>query len=309
MKKFSTKYWTSFSITISVCLFISTIASTILSFFPPLFLLNENQSLYLFSAMAQIIGGTFGLTLTAFVFFVDKFKESSKNDDILYDATNSLLCKYFYILIMIAITCGTSIFLCIIGIIILHNCTIVYPFIVNESIFLFIIGITSILLFGTTLLDPTKLDNEIFNMKKEVEKSYKNSNTTIPGDFRDFLKSYNLLECVIIEFAKKCLESQNTSRNNYRPQIIQSLDVLVHAEIITNLLQNEINDFRMYRNALVHGIDFSIPQDVCHRISEIYDVLRYAFDIYINKGKNSQEWTEAIKKIYDLSKNEICLTT
>ena len=159
------------------------------------------------------------------------------------------------------------------------------------------------------LLDPTKLDNEIFNMKTEVEKSYKNSNTTISGDFRDFLKSYNLLECVIIEFAKKCLESQNTSRNNYRPQIIQSLDVLVHAEIITNLLQNEINDFRMYRNALVHGIDFSIPQDVCHRISEIYDVLRYAFDIYINKGKNAQEWTEAIKKIYDLSKNEICLTT
>ena len=57
----------------------SAVLSIIASFLcHPKFLLNENQLLYLFSSMAQIIGSVFGLTLTAYVFFVDKFRESAK---------------------------------------------------------------------------------------------------------------------------------------------------------------------------------------------------------------------------------------
>ena len=65
-----------FTKTILICLLGVTVLNIIWVFsVKPLFLLNENQLLYLFSSMAQIIGGVFGLTLTAYVFFVDKFKE------------------------------------------------------------------------------------------------------------------------------------------------------------------------------------------------------------------------------------------
>ena len=71
---------------------IATVLSVILSACcDALFVPNENQLLYLFSAMAQVIGGVFGLTLTAYVFFVDKFKESTRDDDTLYDATTAIL--------------------------------------------------------------------------------------------------------------------------------------------------------------------------------------------------------------------------
>jgi len=302
MKKSSTKYWSRFSITISICLGITTVVSILISFFNPLFVLNENQLLYLFSAMAQIIGGVFGLTLTAYVFFVDKFKESTKDDDTYYDATAALLNRYFQILIMIAITCGMTIFFCIAGIIILHNWTVVYPFVINESVFLFIIGVASILVFGTMLLDPAKLDKEIAKMKKKAEEFYQAVDTTVSGDFRDFLKSYNLLEHIIIEFAEECMKNQNAYRYNYKPQIIQSLKVLGYNEIINGSLQGEINELRMYRNALVHGIDFSVPQDVCNRISEIHQVLQYAFEVYKNHRRDSEEWNTAIRKVYDLTR-------
>lgn len=284
---------------------ITTVLSVILSFFfDAIFVLNENQLLYLFSAMAQVIGGLFGLTLTAYVFFVDKFKESTKDDDILYDATTAILNRYFHILILIAIACGIIILFCMIGIIDLHNWMTIYPFIINESVFLFLIGITAILTFGTMLLDPEKLDKEIKRMKRSAEKYYQSTAST-SGDFREFLKTYNLLERLIIEFAQECMKNQDSYRYNYKPQIIQSLNVLGLNEIVNGSLLNEINELRMYRNGLVHGVDFDVTQDVCNRIAKIYDTLKYAFAVFRDYGRNSEEWTVAIRKIYDLSGN-IC---
>lgn len=265
-----------------------------------IFILNENQLLYLFSVMAQVIGGVFGLVLTAYVFFVDKFKETTKEDDTLYDATAAILNRYFHNLILLAIICGLTILLCIIGIVDLHNWMIIYPFIINESVFLFLIGITGILVFGTMLLDPGKLDKEIQKMKKSAEKYYQMEDSS-SGDFTEFLRLYNQLEHLIIEFAEQCIENRKEYRYNYKPQIIQSLKVLNMREIINGSLVNEINELRMYRNALVHGIDFNVTKDVCLRIKIIYETLNDAFHIFQSNGTDSEEWNDIIKKVYSLS--------
>ena len=70
---------------------------------------------------------------------------------------------------------------------------------------------------------------------------------------------------------------------DYKPQIIQSLKVLTKSDIIDYNLLNEINELRMYRNALVHGIDFTIAQEVCDYILKIYEILKSAFEIYQEK--------------------------
>lgn len=147
----------------SKILVVSVVVATILNaiFFASettIFLLNENQLLYLFSAMAQVIGGVFGLTLTAYVFFVDKFKESTDGDDTLYDAATSILSRYFRTLISLA----------------------------------------------------------------------------------------------------------------------------------------------MYRNGLVHGIDFDVTQTACKRIKEIYDALKDVLDTLIQDGKDSEKYSAAIARLHEL---------
>ncbi len=286
----------------------SIIIATIISlcfayFFDTIFNLNENQLLYLFSTMAQVTGGLFGLTLTAYVFFVDKFKETTRGEDILYDATISILDTYFRNLILIGATSGIVIFLCIFGIIDMHNWKGIYALVINEGVTLFVVLVTEILIFGIMLLDPNKLDKEVKRLKKEAERYYK-SNSTEEGDFREFLKTYNLLERLIINFAESCTSENRNFSYNYKPQIIQSMRVLLKSEIINYNLAKEIDGLRMYRNALVHGIDFSIVKEVCDRILEIYEALHSAFNVYQEKGRESKEWQEAMEKVYNLSKNE-----
>ena len=288
---------------ILVILGIVTLASIIISLFDPLFALNENQLLYLFSVMAQVVGTVFALTLTAYVFFVGKFRESTGSEEIYYDATTSILKRLFQNLIVISITCGVTILFCIAGIVLLHNCKCIYNFIVNESVSLFSISVISTLCFGTMLLDPSRIDKEIDLMKKKADEFFKESNTTTLGDFSDFLKSYNMLEKTTIEFADECTKNQNKCFYNNKPQMIQSLKVLVQNEIINNKLIIEINELRMYRNALVHGMDFAVPQNICDRISKIQKILKRALIVYKKSGKDSEEFHKAIKEVYDLSNN------
>lgn len=295
MKSIKRKNWGRF---IKI-IFSSLVAITILSifggkYFDLHFSLNENQLLYLFSTIAQVIGGIFGLTLTAYVFFVDKFKESARDDSTYYDATAALLKRYFYILILIAFICGTTIFFSIAGIITLHNLNVIYPFIINESVLLFLIGIIVTLTFGVMLLDPEKLEKEITVLQKKAEEYYHNTPSDASGDFREFLKTYNKLEHLIIQFAGIFIEEQKYSRNPSRPQIIESLKLLNRNKIINDKLLNEINELRMFRNALVHGVDFTISQNVCIRIDEIYHTLKDAYDIFEKNRRNSKEWNGTI---------------
>lgn len=266
--------------------------------------MNENQLLYLFSSMAQVMGGVFGLTLTAYVFFVDKFKDSTNGDDTLYDASTSILSRFFRILISLALCAGTIVLLCILGIINLHKYIYFNSFIINESVLAFSIGLISVLAFGVMLLDPEKLEKEIAKMKKSAEEYYKTTEDSKSGDFRTFLRTYNLLQETIINLAKNLIELKNIPYidKGYKPQIIQSLRVLLLNEIITQTLIQEINELRMYRNGLVHGIDFDISQSVCTRITEIYDGLKNVLDALTKEGKDSNKYKEAVEHLYHITK-------
>ena len=305
MKKKKSEALNHFSIFIISGILGATILSIIVAFlFDPFFVLNENQLLYSFSSMAQIIGSVFGLTLTAYVFFVDKFKESTQGDDTYYDATISLLSQFFYTLVLIATTCGLTILACILGIISLHNWTTAYPLIINESVLLFILGIVSILLFGVMLLDPEKLDKEI---KRQAESVREQESTDRPGDFTEFLKYYNLLQEVIINFASSLVYNKEVSIQafrNYKPQIIQSLKVLNGKQIINSALSAEIDDLRMYRNGLVHGVDFKIPQSACDRVAKIYNAINKVYEIYKKDSKETNALNAAIKEVYDLTNRD-----
>ena len=187
------------------------------------------------------------------------------------------------------------------GIISLHNLSTIYPYIINQSVILFSLSLVSILFFGARLLDPNKLDKEI---KRQINDIKPLKSDDVPGDFREFLKYYNLLEDVIIKFAftmvfgkEECLND----RGSNQPKMQQALKVLLNGEVVTQKLCEEINKLRKYRNGLVHGVEFSVTQNDCNRVSRIYNAINNAFTTYSNNQYNSQSWRDAIDQIYNLT--------
>lgn len=271
--------------------------------------MNENQLLYLFSVMAQLIGGLFGLTLTAYVFFTDKIKYLVKTDNTLYDATSALLSRCFHYLILIAVICGSTIFFCILGIVALHNWTEGFPFLINESTLLFLIGTVAILVFGIQLLDPNAIAKESNQIKRETEGYYSPTTSADRGDFTEFLQAYNQLENIIKDFALVFMRgtTQRTDSSNFsfnKPQILQSLDILNSSEIINGLLRDEINRLRKYRNGVTHSTEkIIVSESACKCVRQIFETISNAYTVYIKPNRTPKEWETAVQKIYDLTRN------
>lgn len=282
-----------------------TAANIIFSFMiKPLFVLNENQLLYLFSSMAQIIGGILGLTLTAYVFFVDKFKESTQGDDTYYDASFALLGRFFQTLGTVAECSGLTILICILGIISLNNWTMIYPFVINQCVCMFVLSLISIIVFGVKLLDPEKVDKEI---EWQVDSTSANDSVDKVGDFTEFLKYYNMLQETIIEFASSLVRNKEVNIfefKQYKPQIIQSLRILVIVEVISGSLREEIDNLRRYRNGLVHGVSFTISQNVIDRVVQIYNAIGAAYDTYKNSPHDKEKCRAAIREIHNLTRSD-----
>lgn len=277
----------------------SLLASVIAAIYFRLVLLNEEQLLYLFSAMAQVIAGLFGLTLTAYTFFADKFQQQA--DDSEYEAVTSLVKQYYSMIIPISFICGVTILTCVLGIIFLSYGSVGwYAFIIDISVCWFCVGCVSILFFGISILDPEKIQKELSEKVLEFDKSDgqddnksgentgQDGNTSGDIEFK-FLQYYISLEKTIIDFAEKILENRNQTfqlqeGNHYKqykkPRILQAMDILLRSEKISVEKCKEINDFRQIRNALVHQVDVHVSQEQYKRIVSLYNDLHESYKNY-----------------------------
>lgn len=310
--------WNCLSQTVAVGIIIGFSACVVCSLTTPFFLLNENQLMYLYSATAQVIAGVFGLTLTAYVFFADRLRNTA--DDDYYEVTISLLRQYYWDLCLISSVCGLSILCCVWGIISLNNLFgALYNFIIDLSIFYSTLAIISIIILGILLLNPNSLDKELESMAKSAEASFyesetnnQNLNNTSAANFATFIEIYNRLDEKIIEFASALNTDQNNinkqsnrdrenPKHRQKPQILQSIDTLYRNEIINNQLKTELYELRRYRNGIVHGFSFDIPSSICDHIKAIYNALNEVYTIYNDYGEASREMEEWHKAIRNLS--------
>lgn len=271
-------------------------------FFKPFWLLSENQLLYLFSAEAQVIGCLFGLTLTAFIFFIDKFKEEDEDSkSLVFDAIIQLRTKYFNNLIVIAIINGTTILSCFIGIVFLNHDSDALSFFINESLILGGIGLLYIILFTISMLDPDKKNREIKKITNKTTKEQTAISHNIPkGDLNSFLRSYNQIEKTCSEWSEYCIEKKQTLQSFkgvVHNGMVYSLRVLSRCELFDWELQNEIDKLRTLRNVAVHSTnDIFISKNQCDRVELISSVLTDAFEKFKKEMEKNPE-----ADIYDVS--------
>lgn len=134
--------------------------------------LSENQLLYFLSAEAQVIGALFGLTLTAFIFFNDKFVvDVDETDQLICDAVKQLKKRYYQNLTIVSIVVGFAIVVCFIGIVSLNlKNRNLFTLFFTEGILSGFIGLFAVIAFAISLLDPDKKENEMKKISKiEIE--------------------------------------------------------------------------------------------------------------------------------------------
>lgn len=214
------------------------------------------------STCAEVLAGLYGLTLTGYIFFSDRFQNTSKEDESLYDAVQALLLRYNHMAGFISLMC----LVCIVlgeGIVLYGANTLlprgVYRFWVNETLLLYFLTFDFILYFVISVLDPHKVSRISSQRKAKL------SEDTATGDPEIFMEDWMSIEEKLQALRDKLIHDvrlvPGAGRN--KPQIVHTLEILRNYNRISGGLWRKLDKLRQYHNLTLHDPGMTVSQEMC----------------------------------------------
>lgn len=224
------------------------------------------------STCCEVLAGLYGITLTGYIFFADRFQHTSKEDESLYDAVQALLVRYNHMAGIISLMC----LVCIAsaeGIVLYGNNTLlsngVHRFWINETLLLCFCTFDLILYFVISVLDPHKI-NRISSQKKA-----KISEDTVTGDPEEFMAVWGQIEDNLYALREELISKMRfiPGASKAKPQLVQTLEVLRNYGRINMNLWRKLDKLRQYHNLSLHDLNMAVSQEMCdlakHVLSEL----------------------------------------
>lgn len=230
----------------------------------PIFELNENQILYLFSSASQVIAAIFGLIITGYIFLRNELDRKADKDETLEEVVSLLKNEYFGSIIGISVATLISILLCFLTITSekIINTTLV-NYIINISVASVIAELISVILFVIKILNPKSLELASNKLRDITTKEV----TTERGSLEDFLKNYNQIEYILDKYGSAFLyPNENLNYESVKRKRIAKTKlahILFQEEKIDLTLRNSLIELITFRNSIIHGTNLYVsPKDV-----------------------------------------------
>ncbi len=234
----------------------------VLDCFFPLISYETDAVSTVMSTCAEVLAGLYGITLTGYIFFSDRFQNTSKEDESLYDAVQALLLRYNHMAGFISLMC----LICIVlgeGIVLYGTNTLLtqwlHRFWINETLLLYFLTFDLILYFVISVLDPHKV-SRISSQKKA-----KLSENTAPGDPEQFMSDWLAIEERLQSLREKLIRDvrlvPGAGRN--KPQIVHTLEILRNYGRISSGLWRKLDKLRQYHNLTLHDPGMTVSQEMC----------------------------------------------
>ncbi len=214
------------------------------------------------STCSEVLAGLYGITLTGYIFFADRFKDTSEDDESLYDAVQALLIRYNHLAGFISLMC----LLCIIlaeGIVLYGANTllpqVLHRFWINETLLLCFCTFDMILYFVISVLDPHKV-KRISSQKKA-----KISEDQTAGNPEEFMAVWREIENNLYALREDLISTMRfiPGANRSKPQLVQTLEVLRNYGRINMGLWRKLDKLRQYHNLSLHDVNMAVSQEMC----------------------------------------------
>ena len=235
----------------------------ILDCFFPLIAYELDAVSSVMSTCSEILAGLYGITLTGYIFFSERFQNTPKDDESLYDAVTALTLRYNHMASFISLLCLICILLAE-GIVLYGTNTLLSPslyrFWINETLLLCLFTFEFILYFVVTVLDPHKVPR-ISNQNKT-----KLSDDTNAGDPEEFLALWEQIETNLYAMRNEMTQRLHIPRGRYekdKAYVRQTLDFLRNYGRINYGLWKKLDKLRQYHNLSLHDVQLAVSEEMC----------------------------------------------
>ena len=228
----------------------------------PLIIYEVDAVSSVMSTCSEVLAGLYGITLTGYIFFADRFKDTSRDDESLYDAVQALLVRYNHLAGFISLMC----LICIIlaeGVVLYGSNTLlpssVYRFLVNETLLICFCTFDMILYFVISVLDPHKVNRICMQQKAKL------SEDQTVGDPAEFQKIWIEIQDNLLQLRE---ELSGTMRfvpgaGKGKPQLVQTLEILRNYGRINYNLWRKLDQLRQYYNLSIHDVNMAVSEEMC----------------------------------------------
>lgn len=224
----------------------------------PVFNLNENQILYLFSSASQVIAAIYGLIITGYIFLRNELDRKADKDESLEEIILLLKTEYFGSIIGISLTTLLSIALCFLVIADeTHSNVNLLGYLINISVATILTELIVVVKFVITILNPNSLELASNKLRELTAQDKTNES----GSLEDFLKHYNQIEYILDKYGSSFLYSDlNDYESVKRKRIAKTklVYILFKEEKIDNELKNNLIELISFRNSLIHGTNLYV---------------------------------------------------
>ena len=224
------------------------------------------------STSSEVLAGLYGITLTGYIFFADRFKDTSEEDESLYDAVQALLIRYNHLAGFISMMCLFCIVLAE-GIVLYGTNTLLSPrlyrFWVNETLLLCFCTFDLILYFIISVLDPHKIKRISSHKKSAI------SEDQTSGDPEEFMAVWREIEENLFALREELISRMRfiPGASKSRPQLVQTLEVLRNYGRINHGLWRKLDKLRQYHNLSLHDVNMAVSQEMCDLAKDVLSEL------------------------------------
>ena len=239
----------------------------ILDCFFPILVYEVDAVSSVMSTCSEVIAGMYGITLTGYIFFADRFQNTPRDDESLYDAVQALLIRYNRmagiqsLMCLICIVCGE--------LVVLYGSNTILPqwlyrFFVNEILLMFFVTFDIILYFVISVLDPNKIS------RISTQKMAKLSKDQTNGDPDAFLADWFAIEAKLRQLRESLMNSiRFIPTGKGKPELIHTLELLRNYGRIGHGLWRDLEKLRQYRNLSLHDVSATVSLEMCELAKKV----------------------------------------
>lgn len=220
----------------------------------------------------EVIAGLYGLTLTGYIFFLDRLQQKAEDDEMLEDIIALLKKRYHNMVLVLSGICFAVILLSFNFIIYNPESNLIpmqaYYFWGYESLFLVFVTLLFNIYFVITVVDPDKIPRTSLRYKQKMS----NSDDEL-GSLQEFLQNYEDIEEILKSQSTGLAVSQLGTNPWKALKHLNGKEKLEIRKIVSDPLLINLTKLSQYYSYMVFSQEMTVSKEMCDLAKSVKEEL------------------------------------
>lgn len=240
--------------------------------FSPVEIFSMESISQVLTTSTEVVAGLYGLTLTGYIFFLDRLQQKAEDDEMLEDIIALLKKRYHNMVLILSGTCFAAILLAFNFIIYNPESNILpsiaYYFWGYETLLLVFVTLSFNVYFVITVVDPDKLSRASLQYKQKLS----NSNTEL-GSLQEFLQDYEDIEQLLIKKSEGLAIAQIGTNPWKALKHLNGKEKLEIRKLVSDPLLINLSKLSQYYSYMVFSQEMTVTKEMCDLAKNVKEEL------------------------------------